>query len=122
MGKIGFALVAMLAAGSASAQAPPIQKVPVPWPPDDRRIIVIPAPPRAIGSIEFLEEAGIERYRVNLAGGTISGKDLHLRFTGIACTHMGEITPGMITPLYENMTFLTSSGKECKITAIERKD
>jgi hypothetical protein len=26
----------------------------------------------------------------------------------------------MITPLYENMTFKTASGRECKVLAIEK--
>ena len=64
-------------------------------------------PPKPMGSIEFLDEAGVERWRVRL-----SGEDAYLRISGSTCTFMGEVYKGMITPLYDNVTFKTASGKE----------
>lgn len=73
-------------------------------------------PPKPIDSIEFLEEAGIERWRV-----LFSGKPGYIRFTGSGCTFMGEIYKGLIIPLWDNMTFKTAGGKECRVTAIEHQ-
>jgi len=73
-------------------------------------------PPKPIDTIEFEEEVGIERWRVQL-----SGKPGYIRFTGSGCTFMGEIYKGLITPLWDNMTFKTVNGKECRVTAIERQ-
>ena len=72
-------------------------------------------PPRPIGTIEFLEESGVERWHVML-----DGQDAQLRIKGSGCSFMGEIFKGMTTPLYDNMTFTTSGGKQCTVTAIER--
>lgn len=77
-------------------------------------------PPRPMAAIEFIEEAGVERWRVKLSGETLSSDGAFLRISGSTCTHMGEIFKGMVTPLYENMTFKTASGRECKVLAIER--
>lgn len=77
-------------------------------------------PPKPMAAIEFIEEAGIERWRVKLSGEKLSSDSAFLRISGSACTHMGEIYKGMITPLYENMTFKTATGRECKVLAIER--
>jgi hypothetical protein len=73
-----------------------------------------------MATIEFIEEAGIERWRVKLSGETLSSDSAFLRISGSTCTHMGEIYKGMITPLYENMIFKTASGRECKVLAIEK--
>ncbi len=77
-------------------------------------------PPKPMAAIEFIEEAGIERWRVKLSGEKQSSDSAFLRISGSTCTHMGEIYKGMVTPLYENMTFKTASGRECKVLAIER--
>jgi hypothetical protein len=71
------------------------------------------AKPEAVG------ESGVERWQVKLtrAGST---EDVHLRISGSGCTQMDEIYRGMITPLYEDMTFKTKSGKTCTVQAIER--
>jgi len=99
-------MMAVLAAAPAAAQTRP-----------DRGTtnIYITNPPKPMGSIEFLDEAGIERWRV-----TLSGEEVHLRISGPSCTFMGEIYKGLVTPLYDDMTFKTASGRECKVTAIER--
>jgi hypothetical protein len=73
-----------------------------------------------MAAIEFIEEAGIERWRVKLSGEKLSSDSAFVRISGSTCTHMGEIYKGMITPLYENMTFKTASGRECKVLAIEK--
>jgi len=77
-------------------------------------------PPKPMAAIEFIEEAGVERWRVKLSGEKVSSDSAFLRISGSTCTHMGEIYKGMVTPLYENMTFKTASGRECKVLAIER--
>ncbi len=77
-------------------------------------------PPKPMAAIEFIEEAGVERWRVKLSGEKLSSDSAFLRISGSTCTHMGEIYKGMVTPLYENMTFKTASGRECKVLAIER--
>ena len=76
-------------------------------------------PPQPMGAIEFVQEAGVERWQVKLtrAGST---QDAYLRISGASCTHMGEIYQGMITPLYEDMTFKTKNGRTCTVQAIER--
>jgi len=76
-------------------------------------------PPQPMAAIEFVQEAGVERWEVKLtrAGST---EKLYLRISGPSCTHMGEIYGGMITPLYEDMTFKTKNGKTCTVQAIER--
>ncbi len=76
-------------------------------------------PPQPMAAIEFVQESGVERWQVKLtrAGST---EDVHLRISGSGCTQMNEIYRGMITPLYEDMTFKTKSGKTCTVQAIER--
>ena len=63
-------------------------------------------PPKPIMAIEFVQEAGIERGEVKL--------------TGQGCTYMDEVYKGMITPLYDDMTFKTKSGRTCTVQAFER--
>ena len=76
-------------------------------------------PPQPMGAIEFVQEAGVERWQVKLnRGGSI--EDAYLRISGSSCTFMGEIYPGMITPLYDDMTFKTKNGRTCTVQAIER--
>jgi hypothetical protein len=76
-------------------------------------------PPALMAAIEFVKESGVERWEVKLTrGGSV--EEVHLRVSGPSCTHMGEIYQGMITPLYEDMTFKTKSGKTCTVQAIER--
>ncbi len=77
-------------------------------------------PPKPMAAIEFIKEAGVERWKVKLSGENLSSDSAFLRISGSTCTHMGEIYKGMVTPLYENMTFKTASGRECKVLAIER--
>lgn len=77
-------------------------------------------PPRPMASIEFVQEAGVERWEVTLTGGRYSGEKVYLRITGNSCTHMDEVHKGMITPLYDDMTFKTKNGRTCTVTAIER--
>ena len=77
-------------------------------------------PPRPMAAIEFVQEAGIQRWQVKLtrAGST---EDAYLRISGpSACTFMDEVYKGMITPLYDDMTFKTKSGKTCTVQAVER--
>ncbi len=76
-------------------------------------------PPHPMAAIEFVQESGVERWQVKLtrAGAT---EEVHLRISGSGCTQMEEIYRGMITPLYEDMTFKTKSGKTCTVQAIER--
>ncbi len=78
------------------------------------------APPRPMATLEFVQEAGIECWQVILTGGQYSGETAHLRITGNSCTHMDEVYKGMITPLYDDMTFKTKNGRTCTVTAIER--
>ena len=73
-------------------------------------------PPRPMGTIEFIEESGIDRWRVKL-----DGRDAYLRIKGTGCSFLGEIYKGLVTPLYDNMTLVTSGGKQCTVTAIERE-
>jgi hypothetical protein len=77
-------------------------------------------PPRPMATIEFVQEAGIERWQVRLTGGQHAADTAYLRITGNSCTHMDEVYKGMITPLYEDMTFKTKTGRTCTVTAIER--
>jgi hypothetical protein len=77
-------------------------------------------PPKPMAAIEFIEEAGVERWRVRLSGEKLSSDSAFLRISGSSCTYIGEIYKGMVTPLYANMTFKTASGRECKVLAIER--
>ncbi len=101
-------ILALLAAGPASAQ--------VPLGPADPRPITVITPPKPMGTIEFIDEAGIERWRIKY-----SGEDAYLRFSGTGCTWLGEVYRGMVTPLYDNLTFRTANGKECRVLAIERE-
>lgn len=101
-------VVAVLAAVPASAQ--------VPLGPADQRPITVITPPKPMGIIEFIDEAGIERWRIKY-----SGEDAFLRFSGTGCTWLGEVYRGMVTPLYDNLTFRTANGKECKVLALERE-
>jgi len=76
-------------------------------------------PPQPMAAIEFVREAGVERWPVKLnRGGSI--EDVYLRISGSSCTHMGEIYQGMLTPLYDDMTFKTKNGRTCTVQAIER--
>ena len=76
-------------------------------------------PPQPMAAIEFVQEAGVERWQVKLTrGGSI--EDAYLRISGSSCTHMGEIYQGMLTPLYDDMTFKTKNGRTCTVQAIER--
>jgi hypothetical protein len=76
-------------------------------------------PPRPMAAIELVQEAGVERWEVKLnRGGSI--EDVYLRISGPSCTYMDEIYRGMITPLYDDMTFKTKSGRTCTVQAIER--
>jgi hypothetical protein len=76
-------------------------------------------PPQPMAAIEFVREAGVERWQVKLnRGGAI--EDVYLRISGSSCTHMGEIYQGMLTPLYDDMTFKTKNGRTCTVQAIER--
>ena len=77
-------------------------------------------PPTPIMVIEFVREAGIERWEVKLTGGRWAGETVYLRISGQGCTYMDEVYKGMITPLYEDMTFKTKSGRICTVQAFER--
>jgi len=77
-------------------------------------------PPRPMASIEFVQEAGVERWQVKLTGGNFSIEKAFLRISGLSCTQMEEVYKGMITPLYDDMTFRAKSGKTCTVQAIER--
>jgi hypothetical protein len=77
-------------------------------------------PPRPMASIEFVQEAGVERWRVKLIGGNFAVDKVYLRIAGLSCTQMDEVYKGMITPLYDDMTFKAKSGKTCTVQAIER--
>ncbi len=76
-------------------------------------------PPRPMAAIEFVQESGVERWQVKLtrAGTT---EEVHLRISGSGCTQMDEVYRGMITPLYDDMTFKTKNGRTCTVQAIER--
>ncbi len=76
-------------------------------------------PPQPMAAIEFVKESGVERWEVKLTRGG-STENAHLRVSGSGCTFIDEVYPGMITPLYEDMTFKTKSGKTCTVQAIER--
>ncbi len=106
-----LALLVTIFASPAAAQ-------PIPLSPGTTVI----TPPKPVAVIEFIAEAGIERWEVKLSGekATASGETAYLRISGSGCTFMGEIYKGMITPLYDTMTFKTASGRECKVMAIER--
>jgi hypothetical protein len=77
-------------------------------------------PPRPILGIEFVQEAGVERWEVKLTGGGWTGETAYLRISGTGCTYMEEVYKGLITPLYEDMTFKTKSGRICTVQAIEK--
>ena len=77
-------------------------------------------PPRPMASIEFVQEAGVERWQVKLTGGKYTGEMAYLRISGSGCTFMDEVYKGMITPLYDDMTFKTKGGRTCMVQAIER--
>jgi hypothetical protein len=77
-------------------------------------------PPKPIMAIEFVQEAGIERWEVKLTGEQWAGETAYLRISGQGCTYMDEVYKGMITPLYEDMTFKTKSGRICTVQAFER--
>jgi hypothetical protein len=77
-------------------------------------------PPRPMAAIEFLQEAGVERWQVKLAGENFAIERAYLRISGLSCTQMDEVYRGLITPLYDDMTFKTKSGKTCTVQAIER--
>ncbi|HTX52609.1 MAG TPA: hypothetical protein VMD08_04325 [Candidatus Baltobacteraceae bacterium] len=79
-----------------------------------------PCPPRPLATIEFFQESGVERWEVALKGGPWNDERLYVRIAGSGCTTMGEMYKGMITLLYEDMTFRTVHGKTCTVTAIER--
>ncbi len=76
--------------------------------------------PRPMATIEFVREAGVERWEVKLTrGGAV--ESVYLRISGpSACTFMDEVYSGMITPLYDDMTFKTKNGRTCTVQAIER--
>ncbi len=76
-------------------------------------------PPHPIATIEFVRESGVERWEVLLRGGKWNEARVNIRITGSGCTQMGEIYPGLITPLYEGMDFKTANGKTCLVRAIE---
>jgi hypothetical protein len=77
-------------------------------------------PPKPMLSLEFVQEVGIERWEVRLSGGQYAGDTAYLRFHGSGCTYADEVYKGLITPLYDNMTFKTKGGRECTVQAIER--
>jgi hypothetical protein len=70
---------------------------------------------RPVGTIEFLEESGVERWRVRVAG-----EEVQVRIQGSGCTFLGEIPRGYVTVLFDNLEFATTSGRRCQVTAIER--
>ncbi len=78
------------------------------------------APPKPIMGLEFVQEVGIERWEVRLTGGQQAGATAYLRFHGTGCTYADEVYKGLITPLYEDMTFKTKSGRICTVQTIER--
>ncbi len=78
------------------------------------------APPKPMMGLEFIQEVGIERWEVRLTGSQHTGETAYLRFSGQGCTYAGEIYQGLITPLYDDMTFKTKNGRICTVRAIER--
>ncbi len=78
------------------------------------------APPKPMMGLEFVQEVGIERWEVRLTGGQHAGDTAYIRFHGQGCTYAGEIYSGLITPLYDDMTFKTKNGRNCTVQAIER--
>ncbi len=100
-GPIALGMLVLLAAPPATAQITTID------------------PPRPMAAIEFVQEAGVERWEVKLTRGG-SPETAYLQFSGSGCTYMGEVFRGMITPLYDDMTFKTKSGRTCTVKAIER--
>ncbi len=102
----------LLALAIAIAVSPAAAQVGGPFYPD--------LPSRVLATIEFIEEAGIERWSVKLSGEKLSTDNAFIRIAGSSCTQIGEIHKGMITLLYEDMKFKTASGRECKVLAIER--
>ena len=76
-------------------------------------------PPQPMAAIEFVQESGVERWQVKLTRGG-STENVHLRISGASCTQMDEIYRGMMTPLYDDMTFKTKSGRTCTVQAVER--
>jgi hypothetical protein len=80
---------------------------------------VTTTPPGPMSAIEFVQESGIERWKVKLTRGGVT-EDAYLRISGSSCTQMGEIYQGMITPLYDDMSFKTKNGRTCTVQAIER--
>ena len=79
-----------------------------------------PCPPHPLATIEFFQESGLERWEVALKGGPWNDDRVRVRIVGGGCTMMGEMYKGMITLLYEDMTFRTVNGRTCTVTAIER--
>ena len=77
-------------------------------------------PPKPIMAIEFVGEAGIDRWEVKLTGERWAGETVYLRISGQGCTYLDEVYKGMITPLYDDMTFKTKNGRICTVQAIER--
>jgi hypothetical protein len=77
-------------------------------------------PPKPIMGLEFVQEVGIERWEVRLTGRQPSSETAYLRFHGQGCTYADEIYRGLITFLYDDMTFKTKSGRSCTVQAIER--
>jgi len=78
------------------------------------------APPKPIMGLEFVQEVGVERWQVKLVGRQSADETAYIRFHGQGCTFMGEIYQGLITPLYDDMTFKTKNGRTCSVRAIER--
>ncbi|MFB3818643.1 MAG: hypothetical protein ACE147_13355 [Candidatus Methylomirabilales bacterium] len=105
----GLCLLAMIALAAPAAAAQPVGPG-----------VTVATPPRPMATIEFVQEAGIERWQVQLTGSNFSVGKAFLRFSGLSCTHMDEVYRGMITPLYDDMTFKTRNGKICTVQAIER--
>jgi len=104
-------LVALMIAISASPAAAQIVVNP------STTIIV---PPKPMATIEFVQESGVERWEVKLTGQRWTGEKTYLRISGQGCTYMDEVYKGLITPLYDDMTFKTKNGRICTVQAIER--
>ena len=83
-------------------------------PAPERPQVIIP-PRQAVGTIEFLDASGVDRWRVRLSGDTVN-----IRFTGPGCSFLDAVYKGLITPLYDDMTFRAANGRQCQIAAIER--
>ena len=81
---------------------------------------IIIQPPKPIMAIEFVQEAGVERWEVKLTGERWTDETAYLRISGQGCTYMEEIYKGLITPLYDDMTFKTKNGRTRTVQAIER--